>query len=80
MLAAGAAGMVSDSNSVLDRDLEYVGRSLAELRNALESNVAIRLNDDGSAEMQLVQQSSRLVDERRRQLQEATTVLSTDLR
>jgi len=77
---AGAAGMAMESNSVLDRDLEYVGRSLAELRNALESNVSLRLNADETTDMHLVEQSSRLVDERRRQLYEATTVLSTDWR
>jgi hypothetical protein len=76
--AAGTAGMASRTSPEINRDVGRVGRSLSELRSALESNVALRLNDDGTTDISLVEQSARLVDERRRQLDEATSVLSSD--
>jgi hypothetical protein len=79
-LEANTAGAANNANHELQSDLQNLGRSIAGLRGALESYVALRLNDDGTTDVELIGDSTRTVNERRRQVELATSAVSSDLR
>jgi hypothetical protein len=68
---AALAPSVGDAGLI--QSLSYLGQSIAGLRGALESNVALRLDPGAAGQAELLEQSNRAVFERRQQVQAVLT-------